>query len=1038
MKLMQEYGISFKSAGNANRVKIVKWFLVGSFCLCCSFSLLRADPFSDAFTQAAAARDAGQYDVAAADFDKMLADFPTAPNLDQVRIQAGYAYLHAGKTAEAIDRLSKEAAPDAKPAFRGTALYYTALAQFSDAQKQTDPAQAKTAYATVIPTLNSLIDFANANPSTDNYNYLEQGTYYRALAQFQSGDYADAQKDLETLTQQFSNSASMPDYLYRLGSVYAVEADQALTAKQPAATVKDFASKAVAVYDQLSKDPNALIQANEAAMSRGEVLFLIAQMDSSDTEYAAALDAFRQVLRKDDMIALIQKRLDDLKRQGQATGTDNSALITREQSRLDEVTAETDPIIGVLLRMGECYVALKQPDEARTIFHRLLAHATLTPDQQQEVDFQTLYSYVLGGQTDQADKALNDYLAKHSGDPQADSISYQIASNLLQRKDYAGALAQAQRSIHDFPKGRYYADAISLEAEALTFLGRIPEATKVVDDFLAQDPTNPAANQMLLTRAQGELARKDFPAALADDGKIKDNAAASPDLQAAADAGYIAALQALGRYDDVIAESKNFTTKFPASHSMPGVLLITALAMDQKGMTAAAIPALQDLAKKYPKDASSAFALYHIVTIYQRLNNLPGMIQAAADLRTAFPDSYLLILQAADAVGGVLAKQKKFDDAIALYQPLLDAPAPDIAAAARNKIGMLTLLEAKAVGPYQSLLPPARAQADALLAKAQQSYIDTLQKSPDQLAAVGDAFDGLVSILKQRKVWGLINDADFEAALGKLCADLTSPDMQARVEMAKASLVFITRDGAAHFPAALDRYKKIVAANPNLPLTRQETDDFGQLLLAANDYAGAMTVYNNLLSISPANDPTPQATALYGIGAAYFGQGDFAHAKEYFVKMKSLPGGAAWNTHVHDADYGIAYADEQSGTMADTDEAARVYSSLMTAPGCGPVLQAKAMLGYGRILEKTGHPLTPTAAGPNEYAVHYYLEPSIIFGPAAPEQSAEGLFDAGQAYGKAGRKADAKKQYDALISTYATATPDWAAKARAAEAALGQ
>ena len=115
----------------------------------------------------------------------------------------------------------------------------------------------------------------------------------------------------------------------------------------------------------------------------------------------------------------------------------------------------------------------------------------------------------------------------------------------------------------------------------------------------------------------------------------------------------------------------------------------------------------------------------------------------------------------------------------------------------------------------------------------------------------------------------------------------------------------------------------------------------------------------------------------------------------------------------------------------------QLYAGLMQAPQGGVALQAKAMLGYGRLLEKAGHALQPTPDGPNEYAVHYYLEAHILFGPATPEQSAEGLFDAGQVYEKAGDKANAKKEYDTLLKIYATTAPDWAAKAQAAEAKLG-
>jgi len=149
-------------------------------------------------------------------------------------------------------------------------------------------------------------------------------------------------------------------------------------------------------------------------------------------------------------------------------------------------------------------------------------------------------------------------------------------------------------------------------------------------------------------------------------------------------------------------------------------------------------------------------------------------------------------------------------------------------------------------------------------------------------------------------------------------------------------------------------------------------------------------------------------------------------------------GGGLWHPHVADANYGIALADEQSAQGSDLDDAKAIYAATMQNPQAGVRLQAKAMLGYGRILDKTGHAVSPTAVGPNDFAVFYYQQPNLLFGPAAPEESAEGLYDAGQALATAGRKADAKKSYDTLINTYGTTAPDWTDKAKTAEATLGQ
>jgi tetratricopeptide (TPR) repeat protein len=1034
----------------------VKWFLTGSLCLFCSATLVRGDAAGDLYNQGVAALSNEQYDVAAQAFDKIITGYPSSPNIDDVRIRAGYAYFYEGKYTEAVDRLSKEATAANKPEYRATALYFTALAQFSQGQKTADKTQANGVFAQAVTTLTALINLVTTAPTPDNKAYLEQAIYYRALAYYEREDYDNSEKDLLTLTQspQFSGSLSRPDYLLRLGSVYAVETNEAVTAKKAAEVIRPLADKALKAFDQVSTDPNALVQANDANMSKAEILFLIAQIDSTPAGYQKALDAYRQVRRKDDMIPLQQQRLDELHKKAQdqvraaasqpnslnSLSNDISLLIGREEGRLKELKSGPDPIIQALIRIAECYVSLKQPDEARTILHRLVAHAKLTPEQQQEVDFQILYSYVLGGQTDQADKALDAYLGKHAGDPQADSISYQIAAALLNRKDYEGALKQAQRSLRDFPpgKGRYAFDAIALEVQALTRLGRVAESNKIVDDFLKQNPTSPQANSMLLTRAQNETSGGDLAAALADYQKVKDNTSASPDLQSSAYAGYIQTLNAMQKFDEVITEAKAFTAKYPTAKALPTVLLFAGMAMDQKH-DPGAVAALQDIARKFPTDQASPFALSFVVNIYQRANNVPAMIQAANDLRKAYPESYVFIAQAADAVSEVLIKQKKFDDAIALYQPLTEVSKPDVAAAARNKIGGIWLTSAKSLGAYQSMSLPMRAEAEKRLSNAEQAYLGTLKNFPDQLDAVGDAFDGLVTATKQRRSWGLLKDADLEAALGKLGTgeNLTTPEMQARLEMAKASLVFITKDGSKQYPAALERFKKVIDANPGLRLTRQETDQFGELLLAAQDYPTALKIYGDLLDNAAPNDKVAQGDAYYGLGATALGQGKVAEAKDYFLKLKALPQGGAWHPHIMDANYGIALADEQSSQPADNEMARQLYAQLMQAQLAGVTLQAKAMLGYGRLLEKAGHGVAPAVPGTIEFAVHYYQEPHTLFGPAAPALSAEGLYAAGQVYEKAGDKANAKKQYDDLLKNYATSAPDWAAKAQAAEAKLG-
>ena len=114
----------------------MKWFLIGSLCLFCSATWARADAASDLYNQGISSLNNNKYDDAAAAFDKIISGYPTTPNIDDVHIRAGLAYIYAGKYATAVDRLQNVSAPGAKPEVRGTGLYFTALAQFSGAEKQ--------------------------------------------------------------------------------------------------------------------------------------------------------------------------------------------------------------------------------------------------------------------------------------------------------------------------------------------------------------------------------------------------------------------------------------------------------------------------------------------------------------------------------------------------------------------------------------------------------------------------------------------------------------------------------------------------------------------------------------------------------------------------------------------------------------------------------------------------------------------------------------------------------------------------------------
>lgn len=988
----------------------------------------------------------GDYAAAAKDFDTIVTTYPSTPSIEDITIRAGFAYLHAGDYLKAIAVLAPLTPEKNKPEFRGKALFFTGMAQFSQGHKLAEANQGQAtkesieAYKEAEDTMGTLMEFIAKNPTADNRELLEDAMYYQALSAYGQNNFAQSETDLDALLAKFPTSLQKPDYLLLLGSIYAVEANEDVNAKKPD-EAHAAAKKAIDTYDLVVADPNALVQANEANMRKAETLYLIAQLDPSDSAgFATALAAFRLVHRKDDMLALQQKHIDDLRakqanalQSGGNIASSNSRLLDRETGRLNELKAGPDPIVQALIRMAECYVSMKKPDEARTILHRLRV-AKLTDDQQKEVDFQYLFSYTLGGQAAKADAALTDYLAKHPGDPQADSISVQIGGALMKRADYSGALKAAQRSLHDFPNGKQVAVAIQLEAEALTKLHRADDAKKVIDDFVQANPKSPVAIQLLVTQGEGQVEQGDFNGALKSFAAVKDNPAAGA-FQATADAYYINTLNTLKRYKEVVDEAKQFIAKYPTDKALSSVSVIQGMAMDKLG-DPGAIAALQAAGKKFSDQPQIAsYALYYVVAILQRENGtgfskVPDMIAAVNNLRTSFPTAYVLISQANDVLTAVLEKQKKFDDAVALYQPLITVPDKSVAAGAQNKIGDIRLAAAKAMGSYQSLqTQPARDEAQKRLKASEDAYVATLANFPDQLNAVGDAFEGLITTGRQRVHWGLIKESDLEDYLGKQCAALTSPEMQARVELARAGLVFVAKNGRDQYPAALARMDKAITAAPSLQLTTQEADRYGQLLIDAKKYPEALKVYNALLDSAKPNEQVKRAEAYYGLAATYLASGDLVNAKTWFVKMQAMPNGAAWSTHVIDMNLGMAEINEKSDAPADLAAAKAAYASIMVSPLAGAENQAKALLGYGSILEKQGNAVKPAAGqAATEVAVHYYEQVNLFYSTATPELSAEGLYLAAQAYAKAGDTANATKDYAVLRKTYAKAAPDWVAK----------
>ncbi len=137
----------------------MKWFLIGFVCLFCSATWVQEMRRAISTIKASARCRTKNTPTRRKIFDSIITGYPTSPNIDDVRIRAGYCLFLRGELCprRSID-LATEANATNKPQFRATALYFTALAQFTEGQKSTDKSQATSAFADSAKTLTTLID----------------------------------------------------------------------------------------------------------------------------------------------------------------------------------------------------------------------------------------------------------------------------------------------------------------------------------------------------------------------------------------------------------------------------------------------------------------------------------------------------------------------------------------------------------------------------------------------------------------------------------------------------------------------------------------------------------------------------------------------------------------------------------------------------------------------------------------------------------------------------------------------------------------
>jgi outer membrane protein assembly factor BamD (BamD/ComL family) len=344
------------------------------------------------FTAHAAAQDApqqaldaanavylnGDYPAAVAAYERVLADYPTAPVVPNAQVQLAFSYYLTGENQKALDTLKKFlAGPPASAELTELAAYLEpqVLSGLATSLKPEDPAR-KTNYEEAIKKYAAFIE--KYPRSTE----VEPAFYGSAIASFQIGDFAAAKTALETNLKRFPNSPGILESQNLLALIYATEGSKMLSGETPD---KDAAfalySQSAGLLREIIAKKTDLALVNAAQFQLGEILLSEAAFAPEDRKAALleeARTAFRGVLPKDTIVALQQKKIDGLPALRRAAlAARNTAemkrldrLAERDRRKLAELQSRPDQTVTALQKIGESYFQAGQNDESRIV----LAH----------------------------------------------------------------------------------------------------------------------------------------------------------------------------------------------------------------------------------------------------------------------------------------------------------------------------------------------------------------------------------------------------------------------------------------------------------------------------------------------------------------------------------------------------------------------------------------------------------------------------------------------------------------------------------------
>lgn len=999
---------------------------------------------------------AGNYEEAAAAYQKLLTDFPTDGLVPVATVQLGFSYFFTGKFDEAMAALEKAQkdptlADELKPvvaSFIPQVLAAKAAAMAEDAPGR------KAAFEAAIGKFG---DYLKAFPQGEQ---VESVTYGRALANFQIEDFDATVADLESNMAKFANSPSIQESQNLLALTLATQGSRELGKGDAADRAKGNAAldRSIELLQGIIDKKTNLTLVNDARFQLAEILFSKAAFAPEEQRaelYARAMAAYREVVPNEEMIALQEEKLAGLpeKRLAILRSRNQQALkafereVEREQRRLGELKAKQDMISTVGLRMGEIYFNQGQINESRVVLRHLAPFFTKEDEKKRAAYFTTL-GYALQNVADRAEESYRVFQAEFKGDALAQNLPLAMGTLFLNHPDPAvnnptKAIEFFDESLAIYPQGQLVGLTTVTKASALTRLGQMAAAEETFKKFLAGSPT--------------------------------------PDEWIIAQMGLADIYKLGGKWDDAIASYRAMMEKYPERPQSVDAQFWIAIGTKEKGDNAGAIPLLEKAIAEHGDNQLVPTAMFSLARAKLETGDPAGATVVFADLAEKFPDSppapftYFMRTQIAareqnteemdrlmrafiekypqdekvffayDSIGQNALRAGKWEAAIAPYQEFSEKyPSEPRAAGALLKAADLRKQWAESLGRYGALPTDERAVWEERMTAAIATAEAMVERFPDstELALGIQTLTGAQQALLNAE---LKNAEQVEEYFNNLAERAPNAAVRSKVLFGLASWLAETDPGRAL--ATMQE-----AYNPEVVYAPVDLDTFALSLLEQGQVEQAEQIFVKLgrdyplpdpaqPQAAPANIQQAQAVVLFGRARVAQEKGQTSEAGQLFEELKRL---YPWSPKVLEAELGIAEADFAGGRL---DQALGRLPGIIRSPNATADLRAKGMLLGGKVMQKKAE-TAPEAKAKEEAlaaSVDYFIKIDQFYS-GVPTIAAEGLFLGGQMLEQqAAASADAtfkkrqldlaRRSYQDLVSKYPNSP--FAAQAQARLGALG-